>query len=288
MITIFLQSNNIAVLNPKGLIANQERDLMVTATLLMLIVVIPVFILTFFIAWKYRASNKKAKYTPEWDHNRVIETIWWVIPLALIMVLSVMIWKSSHDLDPFKPIETSVKPLTIQVVALQWKWLFIYPESKLASVNFIQFPEDTPINFEVTADAPMNSFWIPSLGGQIYAMSGMSTKLHLMADEVGDFKGSSANISGRGFSGMRFTARASSKVDFETWLQSVKQSEVPLSMDEYNKVARPSENHPAVYYSSVEEGLYNKVIMKYMVPMLDHHGSDHDGTSQKSESGHHH
>lgn len=275
-----LKDNNFAVLNPKGEIAAKQRDLIITSTLLMLIVVIPVLVFTFFIAWKYRASNNKARYSPDWDGNKAIETTWWAIPSAIILVLSVITWTSSHELDPFKPIAASAKPVTVHVVALQWKWLFIYPEQNIATVNLVQFPVDTPVNFVVTADAPMNSFWIPQLGGQIYAMAGMHTKLHLIADETGYFRGSSANISGRGFAGMKFIAKSSSKADFDSWVKSVKSYGGSLTMSEYNQLAEPSENTPASSYSSTEKDLQAKVIAKYLAPPASgqiryHNGDEH-------------
>lgn len=258
---LFLHRINIAVLNPQGMIALKERNLLITATLLMLIIVIPVFILTFFIAWKYRASNTKATYSPELDHNALIESIWWALPCLIILVLAIMAWKSSHELDPFRPLANEKKPITIQVVALQWKWLFIYPEEKIATVNFFQFPEHTPINFELTADAPMNSFWIPELGGQVFAMPKMRTKLHLIANALGSFRGSSANLSGTGFSGMHFIAKASSEADFHAWIESVKQSSDVL---EYDKLASPSVDNPAAFYLLKDEDLFNQIVMKYM------------------------
>jgi cytochrome o ubiquinol oxidase subunit II len=262
----FMLTKNVAVLNPKGVIALKERELMITATLMMLIVVIPVFILTFVFAWRYRANNTKTKYTPEWDHHRVIETIWWGLPFVIILILAVIAWRSSHELDPFKPLDTDQRPMTIQVVALQWKWLFIYPEQNIATVNFVQFPEQIPIHFEITADAPMNSFWIPQLGGQVYAMPGMKTQLHLIANEAGSFRGSSANLSGKGFAGMTFTAKAGSQEEFLQWVQSVKQSPNLLSLDEYNQLVEPSINNPVATYLLTAENLYDEIVMKYMMP----------------------
>lgn len=261
-----LAGKNISVLNPQGIIADQQRDLLIVATLLMLIVVIPVYILTFAIAWRYRASNKKAKYSPNLDGSRLAETVWWGVPMIIIAILAVMTWTSSHELDPFKPIEAEKKPIKIQVVALQWRWLFIYPEQNVASVNFVQFPVNTPVSFDITSDAPMNSFWIPNLGGQIYAMSGMTTKLHLMASKTGNFPGSSANISGKGFANMRFNAKASSDQDFEDWIQLVKQSRNELTQYEYAKLAQPNKKTAPIYYSAVDDELYDTVITKYTVP----------------------
>lgn len=261
----YLSSQNIALLNPKGSIADQQTNLLIFASALSLIVVIPVFTLAIYISWKYRASNKSAKYSPEKDGNRLLETTWWLIPSILIVILSVVTWKTSHQLDPFKPLEAeNTKPLKVQVVALEWKWLFIYPEQNIATVNYVQFPEKTPVNFEITADAPMNSFWIPQLGGQIYAMSGMTTKLHLIADQPGEYDGRSANLSGEGFSGMKFKAKSSSQSDFDSWINEVKQKPDKLTAAEYVKLAKPSSNTPPLFYSSCEKGLYGSIINKYM------------------------
>lgn len=272
LIAGYFKHTNIPVLEPKGTIGEQERNLIIFALGLSLIVVLPVYALLFAFAWRYRESNhKKAKYSPELGGNWLAETVWWLIPGVLIAILSVVAWNSSHQLDPFKPIASTASPLTIQVVALDWKWLFIYPEQRIAAVNYVQFPADTPVNFQITADAPMNSFWIPQLGGQIYAMPGMSTQLHLMADRQGSFHGSSANISGQGFAGMTFTAKSSSMSDFRAWVKSAQHSPSRLSMQAYNKLARPSQDNPVAYYSAPQSNLYNQVIMKYVLPS-DSHG----------------
>jgi cytochrome o ubiquinol oxidase subunit 2 len=281
--------SKIIILNPQGIIALKERNLMIVAVLLMLIVVIPVFVFTFYIVFKYRVNDrtqkgvadagvadaivhpKKAlKYDPEWDHNIAVETLWWGIPCIIILILSIITWKSSYDISPYKPLVSDVPPITIQVVALDWKWLFIYPAQGIATVNFVEFPAGTPINFEVTSDAPMNSFWIPQLAGQIYAMPGMSTQLHLNAFAPGSYNGFSANISGAGFSGMKFIAQSVSTADFDQWVASVQQSSFnsPNSLDTatYKQLALPSENNPIAFYSSVDPSLYNEEVMKYMMP----------------------
>ncbi len=275
--TFLLYGKDIPVLDPQGTIAGKQRDLIVIATLLMLIVVIPVYILTFAIAWRYRAGNKKAKYSPNLDGNRWAEAVWWGVPMIIIAVLAVMTWTSSHELDPFKPIKAEKKSVKIQVVALQWRWLFIYPEQNIASVNFVQFPVDTPINFDITSDAPMNSFWIPSLGGQIYAMSGMTTKLHLIADHTGTFRGSSANISGEGFSGMSFHVQASKKSDFNNWVKDLKNDKPRLGVTDYIELARPNTEKKTLYYGSVDDGLYDTVIDKYTNPALQKTGEYQEG-----------
>lgn len=251
------------VLEPKGLIAVKEYSLITTMILVMLLIVVPVLIMTIYTARKYRASNIKAEYKPDWDHNLKLESLWWVLSGIIILILAIMTWKSTHELDPYKPIVSEIKPVKIQVVALEWKWLFIYPEQNIATVNFIQIPAGTPINFELTADAPMNSFWIPQLGGQIYAMSGMSTKLHLIADEPGEFDGAAAEINGRGFSGMKFKVKATPQSEFDQWVQSIQQGQYVLSKDEYKKLIIPTEYNPVAYYASVEKDLYNSIIMKW-------------------------
>jgi cytochrome o ubiquinol oxidase subunit 2 len=282
----YLRDVNFALLNPKGSIAHQERQLILFAAMLSLIVVVPVFALLFGIIWRYRVGNKKAVYKPDWDGSKTLETIWWLVPSLLIVVLSVVTWTSSHKLDPYKPLVSNVKPLKVQVVALDWKWLFIYPEQNIASVNFLEVPTNTPINFEITSDAPMNSLWIPQLGGQIYAMPGMSTALHLEADTAGDYKGYSANISGKGFAGMNFTTRAAEQGDFDQWVESARRSPQVLSQDVYNKLAKPSQNNKPTTYSAIQSNLYDTIVMKYMVmPQLhdtenetnthDHGSHDH-------------
>ena len=263
---MLLKGVNVAVMNPKGLIASKQRDLIITATLLMLVVVIPVFLLTIFISWKFRSGNKEAKYSPDWDHNSKAEMVWWGFPLVIILVLSAVTWKWTHDLDPFKPIESNAKPMTVQVIALRWKWLFIYPEQGIASVNFVQFPEQVPIKFVITSDAPMNSFWIPQLGGQIYAMPGMVSQIHLIADEQGLFSGSSANLSGKGFAGMRFVAKATSQAEFDQWVVSMQGSSQSLNREEYMRLSQPSEYNQPAFYLLQDDGLFNWSVMKYTMP----------------------
>lgn len=260
-----LRNHTFAVLQPAGEISQRELDILLFGAGLSLFVVIPVFILTFYIVWKYRA-DKKAAYLPEWDHSRSFEAIWWAVPIVLIAILSVITWKSSHSLDPFKPIVSDKKPLKVQVVALQWKWLFIYPEQNVASVNFAQIPLDTPVRFEITSDAPMNAFWVPQLGSQIYAMAGMSSQLNLIANKTGDYVGVSSNISGKGFADMHFTVRSSTEADFGAWVRDAKNAPQRLSFATYNDLAQPTQNNPVASYSSVDPNLYDTIVMKYMSP----------------------
>lgn len=262
-----LRDVTFAVLQPRGQISRGERDLILIALGLGLLVVVPVFTMLFAIAWKYRASNTTASYTPDWDHSRMAETVWWTIPSLLILVLSVITWNSTHKLDPFKPLASSAKPLRVQVVSLDWKWLFIYPEQHIATVNTLEIPIDTPIEFEITSDAPMNSFWIPQLSGQIYAMTGMSTQLHVMADVVGNYRGSSANLSGKGFASMNFQTHARSSADFKDWVNKVKQSPQSLSPSAYQALAKPSQPKAPMYFANSQPNLYNSIVLKYMLPL---------------------
>src|ERR1700712_5606241 len=185
-LTLFLSGCKMELLDPKGSVGMAEKDLILTATYAMLIVVVPVIFLTLFFAWKYRESNTSATYMPKWAHSTKIVIVMWLVPSLIIFYLGILTYKSTHALDPYKPLVSEVTPITVEVVALDWKWLFIYPELGIATVNQIEFPVGTPVNFKITSDSVMNSFFIPQLGGQIYAMAGMQTKLHLIADEAGD------------------------------------------------------------------------------------------------------
>jgi cytochrome o ubiquinol oxidase subunit 2 len=253
---LWFYSDRVIVLSPKGMIGEKESYLLLLSTAIMLFIVVPVFLLTFWITWKYRESNREAKYEPDWEHSTLAETIWWGVPFIMICVLGVITWQSCHELDPFKPLQSEVKPLRVQVVALQWKWLFIYPDQGIATVNYVQFPEKTPLNFEISADAPMNSFWIPELGGQIYAMSKMKSKLHLIANGIDTYRGFSSNISGKGFSGMTFIAESTAQGDFDTWVENARQSP-PL---DYEILAQPSEYVPPATYSLTQEGLLDQIV----------------------------
>jgi cytochrome o ubiquinol oxidase subunit 2 len=262
-IAYLLRDSTFALFEPKGIIALQERTLMLNAILLMLIVVIPVYLLTVFFVWRYRASNTSAKYMPNWEHAKMDELIWWAIPFEIILVLGALTWTSTHALDPYKQIHSDTKPLSVEVVALDWKWLFIYPEQSIATVNELTIPAHTPINFKITADAPMNSFWIPELGSQIYAMTGMVTPLSLMATETGTFKGLSANYSGAGFSGMRFAVKSIEPDEFETWVTLVQERGSALNQSAYEVLAEPSENEPVAYFGGVQDGFFNSIVMKF-------------------------
>ncbi len=263
LLTIFIKTRSVPMMEPRGVIAMKERELIITAALLMMVVVLPVLALAMIFGAKYRKSNKKAAHEPEWEHGNIAECCWWGVPCVIVLILAIITYKTSHTLSPYRPIKSDVEPIEIQVVALDWKWLFLYPKQKVASVNFLQVPEKTPIEFELTSDAPMNSFWIPQLGGQIYAMPAMRTKLSLMASQVGDYKGRSAHISGKGFAGMHFVVKASTQEEFDSWVEKTKQSPLRLGIEEYNELVKPSEYHPAATYVLTQPDLFEQIIMKY-------------------------
>lgn len=260
---LYMSDKNIAVLNPQGSVASQEKDLMILTTLLGMIVVIPVFVTLFSFAWRYREGNRRAKYTPDVGGDRLIETVWWAIPIAIITILAVVTWTTTHELDPKRALESNHQPLVIQVVALQWKWLFMYPEQQIATINEVRFPEKTTVNFVVTADAPMSAFWIPSLGTQVYAMNGMTSNLHLRADTVGEYYGTNTNISGEKYADMNFKAIAMNEQEFARWSQQVATSNRHLDWDEYQTIAQPN-TLPPTYYMLHDPELYNRIQAKYM------------------------
>jgi len=257
---------DIPVLNPQGLIAEQERNLIIITTAMGLFVVIPVFIMLFAVAWRYRASNRRAIYRPDFESHRGFEALWWGIPCVIIIILGIITVVSTHALDPYKPLDSNVKPVKVQVIAMEWKWLFIYPDKGIATLNYLNIPKDTPIDFTITSDAPMNSLWIPALAGQVYAMSGMSTQLHLMANSVGTYNGTSSNISGDGFADMTFKVNSMNESDFTTWATTSTTSRNILTQDEYKTLSVPSHNNPETTYMLMDTSLYNEVIMKYMSP----------------------
>ncbi|MFS8048326.1 ubiquinol oxidase subunit II [Rhizobium sp. BR 314] len=266
---LLLSGCSLVVMDPSGDIAMQQRDLIIISVVLMLIIIIPVIFLTLYFAWKYRQSNKEATYEPEWHHSTRLELVIWSAPLAIIIALGAVTWISTHQLDPYrpldriaadKPLSADVKPLTVEVVALDWKWLFFYPEYGIATINEMAAPVDRPINFKITASAVMNSFFIPALAGQIYAMPGMETKLHAVINHPGEFQGLSANYSGAGFSHMRFKFHGVNQADFDQWIQKAKSQGTKLGRPEYLALAKPSEREPVRYFNAVDDGLYNAIL----------------------------
>ncbi len=273
---ILITQSNIEVLNPKGIIAAGQRDLIFISYTILFSVFFPVIGIALFTAWKYRSGNKKSRHDPEGEGSKAALFIYSLFLAELMIIFFFIVWRSSHELAPGKPLVSKNPPISVQVVALDWKWLFIYPEQNLASVNFLQIPVDTPIEFRLTADAPMNSFWIPQLGGQIYAMSGMETKINLMSDSLGDYNGGAAEINGKGFSGMRFVTRVSPKEEFDNWVEEVKNESNPLTKEAYEELAVPGENTPVTFYSEVDEDLFGNIVTRYMMHTGNtEHGEDH-------------
>lgn len=263
VIAALLSGNDVILFNPKGLIAGEQHRLMVAATLIMLGFAVPVLFLLYFFAWRYRETSKKATINHQPKHGKLVPFVIWALPTAILFVLASLMLPATQKLEPRKLIADD-NPLTIQVVAMRWKWLFIYPEQKLATINYIQIPVDTPVRFELTADeAPMNSFWIPHLGGQLYAMTGHQNRLNLMAEELGDYEGSAAEINGAGFAGMRFKTRVSSTQDFNLWVDATRQSANELDGSEYKKLLEPSEDNEMAFYRNPSPKLYSDILSKY-------------------------
>ncbi len=267
-----LSGCHLAMFDAKGAIASEQARLIVIAFILMLLIVVPVIIMTAVIAWRYRASNKAATYDPTWSHSTKLEIFCWGIPCIIILILGIITWITSHSLDPYRSLDSKVKPVTIQAIALDWKWVFIYPEQGIATINYIEIPVDTPISFEITSQGPMNSFWVPQLGGQIYAMAGMRTRLHLIANVPGVYDGNSANYSGQGFAEMLFKVKAESSNEFAAWVETVKNSSSEsLSEEKFNSLIAPSSAVPVQYFSSVATNIFNDEVMKFMMPMSCSH-----------------
>ena len=250
------------LLDPAGPIGAQEKSLIIVATCLMLVVVLPVFAMTAGFVWRYRASNTKATYKPDWEHSNQIELVVWLVPCLIIIALGAVTWTSTHRLDPYRNIESTTKPIEVEVVSLDWKWLFIYPDLKIASVNALALPVDVPVRFHLTSASVMNSFFIPRLGSQIYTMPGMETKLSLMATKPGVYEGISANYSGGGFSDMKFNATAMNAADFARWVQATRGAQNTLDLTSYRKLALPSEKEPVIAYGQIDPGLYHDILNK--------------------------
>jgi cytochrome o ubiquinol oxidase subunit 2 len=258
-------------MNPSGDIAVQQRDLILISTALMLLIVVPVMAMVVWFAWRYRAANKAVEkdYDPDWDHSTKLELLIWSAPLLIIICLGALTWVSTHKLDPYRPldridaktaIDPKVKPLVVQVVALDWKWLFIYPEQGIATVNELALPINVPVRFDITASTVMNSFYVPELAGQIYAMPGMKTQLHAVANKPVTGTGFSANYSGAGFSHMRFGYKALDRAGFDAWAAKVKASSTALDRNLYLTLAKPSEKTPVAYFSAADPKLFDAVV----------------------------
>lgn len=266
---------NAVVLSPSGDVAEQQRNILIQSTSLMLLIVIPVMILIAVVAWRYRQSNTSATYAPDWDHSTHLELVIWSVPLLIIICIGAITWASTHLLDPYRPlgriaaerpIPEGTKALRVDVVALDWKWLFIYPEYGVATVNELAAPVDRPIDFHVTASSVMNSFFIPALAGQVYAMPGMQTQLKAVINKSGKYAGFSANYSGAGFSGMRFAFLGVSNADFDKWIAKAKLEGSSLDRAAYLQLEKPSEREPVRRYAGVDPSLFDAIINMCVEP----------------------
>lgn len=255
--------NDLPVLKPAGPVALAERDLLFWAFAMMLVVVIPAFVMTAWFATRYRSSNTKARYRPDWDEAPVIEAIIWLVPAAIVVALATLLWRSTHDLDPYRPLAANKPPLHVQAIALDWKWVFIYPDLQIATVNQLAAPVGRPISMDITADTVMNALYIPRLAGQIFAMAGMRTKLNFVADQPGDFIGRNSQYSGREFSRQHFQVRALSGDDFAKWQTAVRGSHTRLDAAAYDKLQEDKATSPVLHFGAIERGLFERTIGKY-------------------------
>ncbi|HET8732114.1 MAG TPA: ubiquinol oxidase subunit II [Moraxellaceae bacterium] len=268
-VLLLLAGCDTVVLHPSGDIAAQQGKLVISSTLLMLLIIVPVIVLTLLFAWRYRASNTKATYTPDWDHSTQLELVIWAAPLAIIIALGAITWITTHTLDPFRPLDriaegkplpANVKPLEIDAVALDWKWLFIYPEQGIATVNVLAAPVDRPVLFKITASSVMNSLYIPALAGQIYAMPGMETQLNAVINKPGNYEGFSGNYSGAGFSDMKFRFHGLDDAGFDAWVKQAQAGTETLDRAGYLKLEAPSKKEPEHVFAKVDAGLYHAIL----------------------------
>ena len=267
------------VLVPKGVIAHAEHKLMFDTLALMLIVVLPVIVMSFAFAQRFRESNRPKEYQPEWCHSTMLEVFWWGIPTLIIIALAVITWHKTHELDPYKPLSVGGKPEQIDVVALRWKWLFIYPKEGIATINDLYLPAKQQIRFHITADAPMSSFHIPQLGGQIYAMAGMRTKLHLYSEHLGTYEGLNTQLNGKGFSHMHFPVHVVSSGEFKRWTHQIKISATPLTIHDYAALYQPTIDAPQVHFGKVPPHLFKRIMQQYMQANSMLHARSFNGVS---------
>jgi cytochrome o ubiquinol oxidase subunit II len=247
-------------LDPQGPVGQAQRVILGDATVIMLAVVIPVIVLTLAFALWFRSGNRRATYRPDWEYSGRIELIVWAIPALVILFLGGIAWIGSHDLDPAKPLDSKTAPLEVEVISLDWRWLFIYPSERIATVNYLVVPTGVPVHFRLTSTSVMNSFFIPQLGSQIYTMAGMTTQLHLQADKPGAYAGLSAQFSGPGFSDMRFTLRAVSREGFDTWVAKTRERASVLDAVSFAELVRPTKAGGELTYGSVSGDPFDMVI----------------------------
>jgi cytochrome o ubiquinol oxidase subunit 2 len=264
---VILASCREGVVDPRGPVGEAERVILGDATAIMLAVIIPVIILALMFAWWFRAGNRRATYRPEWEYSGRIELIIWAIPALVVLFLGGIAWIGSHDLDPRKPLDSATPPLDVEVVSLDWRWLFIYPREHIATVNYLVVPTGVPIHFRLTSTSVMNSFFIPQLGSQIYTMPGMTTQLNLQADKPGTYTGLSAQFSGPGFSDMSFTLRAESGEEFAGWVAQVRAGSGVLNEPILAQLVRPTRAAGELSYGSVPEDPFEMVARGHLATL---------------------
>jgi cytochrome o ubiquinol oxidase subunit 2 len=282
-IAVLLRGKNVAVFNSKGFVATQQRDLMIFAAVVVLAIAVPTVLLLYFMAWRYRETNDKVTHPSE-SHSeasrgKLFNVFIWALPTVFMIVLAIVLVPVTHDLQPNKAVATGTKPITIQVMAMRWKWLFIYPDQQIATVNYVRIPKNVPVVFDLTADdAPMSSFWIPNLGGQLYAMTGHINRLNLIANQEGNYPGRSAEINGAGFEGMKFTTQVTNKEDFASWAEGIRSSSASLDTVAYDGLLNPTKNNKIDSFAAYDNSLYGRAVMKYIgdhnhAMMMHHEGS---------------
>jgi cytochrome o ubiquinol oxidase subunit 2 len=255
-----------SILDPVGPVGADDATIFIDALLIMLAIVIPTILLAFWMAWRYRASNTKAEYLPYWSYSGRIEAVVWAIPILTIMFIGGVIWIGSYKLDPFKPLPSKTPPLEVQVVALDWKWLFIYPQQGIATVNQLVVPAGQPVHFSITASNVFNVFFIPRLGSMIYAMPGMVSQLNLQADRPTVLFGQSSHFSGDGFSDMQFQVRSVAPADFASWANAARGSGPMLDQAGYAMLARQSQRVSPMTYRGVDPQLFYAISSQKIAP----------------------
>jgi len=254
-----------SIFDPVGPVGADDSKILIDATMIMLAIVIPTILLAFWMAWRYRASNTKAEYLPYWSYSGRIEAIVWSIPILTIMFIGGVIWIGSYKLDPFRPLPSKVPPLEVQVVSLDWKWLFIYPQQGVATVNQLVVPAGTPVHFSITSASVFNVFFVPRMGSMIYAMPGMVSQLNLQADQPGALFGQSAHFSGDGFSDMQFQVKSVPSAEFGAWVQSIRSGPM-LDQATYTQLAKQSQNVPVITYGGVDPKLFEAISTQKIAP----------------------
>ena len=257
---LLLSACNRGVLDPVGPVAAAEKTILINSTAIMLAIIVPTMLATVAIAFWFRRGNTKAEYRPDWEYSGAIELVVWAIPILTVALLGGITWIGSHALEPSKPLDSRVKPITVQVVSLDWKWLFIYPEQRVATVNQLVVPAGTPVDFRITSATVWNVFFVPQMGTMIYAMPRMTTRLNLQADRQGVFEGRSAHFSGDGFPGMEFKVQSVPPQQFAAWASGARGSGLVLDGRTYAQLAKPSSNVKPMTFSNVDPNLFNAIV----------------------------